>query len=363
MSLNAEDTFKGKKVLVTGHTGFKGAWLSLWLKRLGAEVIGYSLPPRKDPNLFHLINLEKHVAHHEGNILDLDHLTNLIKSSEAEIVFHLAAQSIVLEGYSNPQETFATNALGTVNVLEACRAVPSIKAVIVVTTDKCYENRSQLWGYREIDRLGGRDPYSASKAMAELAVSAYHSSFYEQNIPLASARCGNVIGGGDFSSDRLLPDCYRALMSNQPIPVRNPLSVRPWLYILDSLYGYLTLAAKLLEEGEAYSGAWNFGPREKNAITVREMVEYAIHSWGNGDWIDQSVPGAPKEMHLLKLNWEKAAHELNWSPRYDWKQAISATSDWYRAFHSNRADLYETCVQQIEDYENDTYPAERGLSH
>lgn len=363
MPLIPNDTFKGKKVLVTGHTGFKGAWLSLWLKKLGADVIGFSLPPKSEPNLFDLINLERHIDHHEGNILDLDHLKNLIESHGVEIVFHLAAQSIVLEGYSSPQDTFATNTLGTVNLLEACRNVPSIEAVVVITTDKCYENRSQLWGYREIDRLGGKDPYSASKAMAELAVSSYHASFYEKKIPLASARCGNVIGGGDFSKDRLLPDCYRALMNNQPIPVRNPASVRPWLYVLDSLYGYLTLAEKLMVEGEEYSGAWNFGPREKNAISVQEMVEYAIHSWGNGDWIDQSIPDAPKEMGVLKLNWEKASHELRWHPHYDWKQTISATSDWYRAFHEKNRNLYETCIQQIEDYENDTHPVERGLSH
>ena len=363
MPLIPRDAFKGKKVLITGHTGFKGGWLSLWLRRLGADVTGFSLPPDRNPSFFSLANVEKEVDHQEGNILDSDHLAEVVKKSGAQIVFHLAAQSIVLEGYTTPQETFATNSQGTVNLLEACRQSPAITAVVVVTTDKCYENRSWLWGYRENDRLGGKDPYSASKAMAELAVSAYHASFFENKVPLASVRCGNVIGGGDFSSNRLLPDCFRSLANNQPIAVRNPKSVRPWLFVLDSLYGYLSLAVKMLEEGEKFSGAWNFGPQEKNAISVQEMVEYTIQSWGSGDWVDQSMPNAPLEMGALKLNWEKVSHELGWKPHYGWKKAIQETSDWYRAFNANSINLNEFSMQQIENYENITYSLERGLSH
>ena len=358
----SKDSFKGKKILVTGHTGFKGAWLSLWLKRLGANVVGYSLPPRTDPNLFTLTGLENHLEHHKGDVRDFTHLSKIVQSVKPDIVFHLAAQSLVLDGYERPQETFATNAIGTVNVLEACRHSPSIRAIIIVTTDKCYENRNWLWGYRENDRLGGKDPYSASKAMAELASAAYHASFLKGKIPMATVRCGNVIGGGDFSSHRLLPDCLRALINRQPVPVRNPKSIRPWLHVLDSLYGYLKLADALLTRGEDLSGAWNFGPLVGDSITVQEMVEYVIETWGGGDWIDNSQKDAPVEMEILKLNWEKAAKELGWKPHYCWKRAIEETVSWYRDYDA-QSNLFETCMQQIEKYESDTNSVKRGLPH
>ncbi len=362
MPQSVKDTFKNKKVLVTGHTGFKGAWLSLWLSKMGAEVIGYSLPPRSDPNLFDLAELKKSVRHTEGDIRDLNYLTEVVQEAQPDIVFHLAAQSLVLDGYHSPQETFATNALGTVNMLEACRHLPSIQAIVVVTTDKCYENRSWIWGYRENDRLGGKDPYSASKAMAELAADAYRESFLKEQTPLATVRCGNVIGGGDFSDYRLLPDCFRALMEGKPVPVRNPQSIRPWLHILDSLYGYLTLTHHLVSKKNDYAGAWNFGPLENNAVTVQQMVEHTIEMWGNGNWINNGSKDPHPEMPLLTLNWEKAARYLNWSPRYCWKTAIDETIDWFKAYQAS-ANIYETCMQQIEKYENDTNPVRRGLSH
>lgn len=355
-------SFEGKKFLVTGHTGFKGSWLSLWLKKLGANVIGYSLPSKTDPNLFSLTDLKDHVEHIEGDVRDLAHLNDVIQANSPDAVFHLAAQSLVLEGYEEPQQTFATNALGTVNLLEACRHSSAIRAILIVTTDKCYENRSWLWGYRENDRLGGRDPYSASKTMAEIAACAYHASFLKGKIPTATVRCGNVIGGGDFASNRLMPDCFRSLMNRQPVPIRNPHSIRPWLHVLDSLYGYLKLADKLLNEGEEFSGAWNFGPHENNAITVREMVDYAIEAWGGGDWIENDPKDAPEEMKILKLNWEKASKLLDWAPHYCWNKAIEETVSWFKDYDAS-SNMFETCMQQIDKYENENYPVKRGLSH
>lgn len=354
-----KDAFKGKKVLVTGHTGFKGTWLSLWLNKLGAHVIGYSLAPS---DLFSLVGLENRITHAQGDVRDLAQLSEIVQTTNPDAVFHFAAQSIVLNSYKSPQETFSTNALGTVNVLEACRRSPSIRAIVIATTDKCYENRSWVWGYRENDRLGGKDPYSASKAMAELAASSYRESFLKGNISVATVRCGNVIGGGDFSPHRLLPDCFRALINQQSISVRNPKSIRPWLHVLDALYGYLKIAGELLTTGEIFSGSWNFGPFEKNAVTVQEMVEYAIETWGSGNWTDNSCKNAPEEMETLKLNWEKAAKELSWSPRYCWKEAIEKTASWFKAYDT-QSNMFETCMQQIEKYENDTSPARGRFSH
>jgi CDP-glucose 4,6-dehydratase len=353
--------FNEKKIFITGHTGFKGTWLSLWLKKLGAEVTGYSLSPPESPNLFSLVHLENHVRHLTGDIRDLSYLTQAINHSQAEIVFHLAAQSLVIEGFEHPQETFAVNALGTVNLLEACRHSPHVKAVVIVTTDKCYANRSWIWGYRENDRLGGNDPYSSSKAMAELAVAAYRSSYFSHTVQVATARAGNVIGGGDFSKNRLVPDCMQALMQKQPIPVRNPHSVRPWLHVLDPLNGYLSLADRLLSDEDGFAEAWNFGPLETNAVSVKEVVEEAIHLWGEGHWVNTGSPHAHPEMETLTLNWDKAAHKLPWRPRYNWKRALEETVSWYQAYENSYQDLYATCMQQIESYENHTRSLERGL--
>ncbi len=357
------DAFKGKKVLVTGHTGFKGAWLSLWLRRLGADVIGYSLPVENGTNLFTLAKVQGVVRHYEGDIREYSRLSQVIYQEKAEVVFHLAAQSLVIDGYQHPLETFSTNAMGTVNLLEACRQSPLIKAIIVVTTDKCYENQSWVWGYRENDRLGGNDPYSASKAMAEMAAKAYHASFLENRIPMATVRAGNVIGGGDFSSNRIIPDCVGALMQNQPVSVRNPKSVRPWLYVLDALSGYLSLAKNLIFKGEEYSGAWNFGPREAVPVTVEQVVECAIRVWGDGDWIDMSGSNAYSEMSVLKLNWDKASQKLGWKPKLRWQEAVYETVHWFKTYQCGRQEVDQTCMQQIENYENESNPVNGCISY
>jgi CDP-glucose 4,6-dehydratase len=343
--------YEGLTVLVTGDSGFKGSWLSIWLTELGAKVVGYSLPPSTQPNLFTLTQLEQKIQHVEGDLRDLDRLRKTVSHYCPDIIFHLAAQAIVLEGYEKPVDTFATNALGTIHLLEAVRTSPSVQAVVIVTTDKCYENREWSWGYRENDTLGGHDPYSASKAMAELAVASYRHSFFqnESSAVLATARAGNVIGGGDFSAHRILPDAMRALLKKQPICVRNPASVRPWMHVLDPLCGYLTLGAKLLQQGKPFAEAWNFGPAEPRGISVQELVEKTIALWGDGEWVDASQPNATPEKAMLRLNWDKAAHALAWKPNYSWEEAIAETVDWFKAYQ-NSQDLYALSVQHIEQY-------------
>lgn len=356
MSTHFQNTFKGKTVLITGHTGFKGTWLSIWLKRLGAHVVGYSLDPPTQPNLFELTGIKKEITHYEGDILDLNYLKQVIQKTSPHVLFHLAAQSIVRHGFERPHETFLVNSGGTVNVLEAVRENDSLQAVVIVTTDKCYENREWIWGYRETDFLGGKDPYSASKAMAEIATKAYRESFLKEKIPVATVRAGNVIGGGDFSSYRLIPDCMRALIHKTPVEVRNPNSLRPWLHVLDPLYGYLMIASQMLKEGELWAEEWNFGPLEYVAIPVKDIVEKAIMFWGEGDWIDHSTSSDSKEMAFLKLNWDKAAHRLRWKPRYTWEEALERTVEWFKAYASfitsekKSLNLLETCIQQIDNY-------------
>lgn len=352
MNTNIENHYKGLKVLITGHTGFKGAWLAIWLKELGAEVIGYSLEAPTTPSLFELADIENKITHIPGDIRDLAHFQTVLQEHQPEIVFHLAAQSIVLEGYENPRETFDTNAMGTVTVLEAIRKVPAVKACLCITTDKCYENKNWIFGYRENDRLGGSDPYSASKAMAELAIQSYRLSFPSKTA-IASARAGNVIGGGDFSKHRILPDTMRAFMENQPVEVRNPESVRPWLHVFDPLQGYLTLGYLLITEGEKFAEAWNFGPMEQEGVKVQEIVEKAIEHWGSGDWIDRSAQGGLPEKMLLRLNWDKAAHQLGWKPVYNWENGIRETVNWfkgYQEYSENPSAIYEMCVNHLQQY-------------
>lgn len=324
--------YAGKKVLVTGHTGFKGAWLSIWLRQLGAEVVGFSLPPPTSPSLFALTGLEKHLIHQIGDIRDDEAVERVIGEHKPEVIFHLAAQPIVLDSYCHPKETFETNVTGTINLLEAIRNTLSVRAVVVVTTDKCYENKERLEGYREKDRLGGHDPYSASKSMVELAVDSYRASFLrEAGVQVATARAGNVIGGGDFSPYRLLPDCMRALLKGEQVQVRHPDGVRPWLHVFDALSGYLELGEALLK-GEGYDEAWNFGPKEDEGVTVKEVVNAVVEQWGEGDWIAMPSEGPKREMGLLRLNWEKAAERLAWEPTYSWNRVIKETVDWYRAY-------------------------------
>jgi len=347
------ERFYGKKVLITGHTGFKGAWLALWLKALGADVIGYSLDAPTEPNLCDLCQIKKQIHHIGGDIRDYKKLVETLEKERVEIIFHLAAQSLVLESYNKAKETFDINAGGTVNLLEAVRHIPAVKALIMITTDKVYENREWTWGYRENDRLGGQDPYSASKSMAEIAIASYRDSFFSKSnnpVCLASVRAGNVIGGGDFANNRLVPDTLFSLMRDEAVKVRNPNSVRPWMHVLDPLSGYLCLAAALLgEKRKNYTEAWNFGPLDTRAVSCREIVEYTISTWGKGSWIDISDRTMPSEKALLRLNWEKAANRLQWQPTYSWKEAIFETVDWFKHYQ-NGEDMLKVTRAQIERY-------------
>lgn len=353
MENNYRGIYNGLKVLVTGHTGFKGAWLTVWLKELGASVIGYSLDSPTTPNLFSSCLLQKEIHHVYGDVRDFEHLAKTIQQEKPTLIFHLAAQSLVLDSYKNPLTTFQTNTQGTVNILEAALKCSSVKAMVMVTTDKVYENIEQLWGYREIDRLGGDDPYSASKAMAEIAIESYRKSFVNptRKLGIASARAGNVIGGGDFSENRMIPDAMRALMSNEPILVRNPKSIRPWMHVLEPLSGYLLLGYHLLNHPEKFSQAWNFAPQENRGISCRELIEKTIEFWGGGDWISEPNLNSPHEMKLLRLNGEKAANLLEWTPCYNWEKALEMTVNWYKQFYENR-DMYKVCVNQIHSYSN-----------
>lgn len=343
--------YEGVKVLVTGHTGFKGSWLSIWLHMMGAKVIGYSLDPPTKISNFSATGLQDKIIHIKGDIRDATTLKKIIAEHQPAIIFHLAAQSIVLHSFGFPKDTFEINALGTINLIEAARFTPSVKAMVMVATDKCYENKEWVWGYRENDPLGGDDPYSASKAMSEIAIQSYRASFFKNGGPaIASARAGNVIGGGDFSDHRILPDAIRALMTAKTVGVRNPHSIRPWLYVLDALYGYLKLGEKLFTEGHSYAEPWNFGPIEKKGVTVRTLVEKTIDLWGNGSWSPVRKRGDKSEKSLLKLNWDKAAQQLDWKPICDWENGVEYTVEWFKAFEK-KEDMYKICAMQIESYE------------
>ena len=352
------DIYQNKRVLVTGHTGFKGSWLCIWLRELGAEVIGYSLEPPSNPNNYEACDLQPKINHIHGDIKDLDHVLEILRKHNPEIVFHLAAQPLVRLSYEEPKFTFDTNVGGTVNILEAVRLTPSVKVLINITSDKCYENKEWVWGYRENDPMGGHDPYSASKGCAELVFSAYLKSFFSQNaaqnrtIGAASARAGNVIGGGDWGKDRLVPDCIRALSSHQSIGIRSPHVVRPWQHILELLSGYLWLGALLLQDPKKYSGAWNFGPEDSSHLTVADVVNKLIQYWGEGSWKDLSDPNAPHEANLLKLNCDKAHAELNWYSVLSSDECLQITADWYKEFYSGdqTKDMYPFCMGQIHRY-------------
>lgn len=357
MSSHFEDIFRNVPVLITGHTGFKGSWLAIWLHSLGAKVIGYSLAPPTQPSHFSVTNMLHKMVHVVGDIRNYDKLYDTIQEHQPVLIFHLAAQSIVLNSYTEPKETFDVNLAGTVNVLEAVRKSPSVKGCLIVTTDKCYENNEWIWGYRENDLLGGHDPYSASKAMAEMAVNTYRTSFFNQESSkfVATARAGNVIGGGDFSDYRLVPDCIKSLMRREPIKVRNPQGVRPWLHVLDALSGYLSLARNLLKHGTRFSEAWNFGPLETPGVDVETLVEKAIHYWGHGDWVSLLSDTQKKEMQLLRLNWDKAAHHLKWKPVYGWEEALERTIAWFKTFQNfsegeDHEKMYRASLEHIHHY-------------
>ena len=342
--------WEGKRVLVTGHTGFKGGWLTLWLARLGANVTGIALPPATQPNLFEAARIERHCRHTIADILDRQALEAAVREARPEIVFHLAAQPLVRESYQHPVETFATNVMGTVHLLEAARQVGTVSAIVNVTTDKCYENREWVWGYREDEPLGGYDPYSSSKACSELVTSAYRRSFMrESGIALASARAGNVIGGGDWANDRLIPDILRAIGKGEPVLIRYPGAIRPWQHVLEPLSGYLTLARRLYEDGQSFAEAWNFSPVEEDARPVRWIADHLTRTWGGGaSWV-QDRGEHPHEAHYLKLDSSKARARLGWRPRWSLAVALERIVAWQRAYLDG-ADVAATCLAQIGEY-------------
>jgi CDP-glucose 4,6-dehydratase len=351
--------FRGERVLVTGHTGFKGAWLALWLKELGACVTGYSVDVPTDPSLFEALGLRTHVEHIVGDVRDFNHLNAVLVKHKPRVVFHLAAQAILRRSYQRPKETIDSNLGGTVNLLEAARTSESVESLVIVTSDKCYEENPDPKGYGETDRLGGRDPYSASKAMAELAVSAYRRSFlfsrgpaHNQDLKVATARAGNVIGGGDFGEDRLVPDCIRAFMAEAPAKIRNPDAVRPWQFVLEPLSGYLLLGARLLRLGDEVSGAWNFGPGEEGEVVAGEVVDQLGRQWGGGRWEPAKTEGDLPEAGSLRICCQKAARDLGWFPLYRLEEALAETVAWYRAFSKGEEPtaLMNLCIRQIRAY-------------
>jgi len=347
-----EGFWKGKKVLITGHTGFKGSWLTLWLKLLGAEVCGYALPPENSPNLFENLELEKQVTSIIGDVRRLDVFEKVLNDFKPEIIFHLAAQSLVRKSYREPVETYLTNVIGTVNVLDAVRRGDFVKSVVIITTDKVYENKEWHWAYRENERLGGFDPYSNSKACAELAVAAYRNSFFaESETLIATARAGNVIGGGDWSEDRLLPDVFRSLIFGEKLEIRNPYSVRPWQHALEPLSGYMKLAEKLYNGEKSFAESWNFGPAEEDSKPVGWILEEIKRIWNEPvNW--QIAEGIqPHEARLLKLDSAKAKNELKWSPKLSLDEAVKITVQWYRGF-KDKKNLTELTGNQIDFYQN-----------
>ncbi|WP_094606108.1 CDP-glucose 4,6-dehydratase [Sporomusa silvacetica DSM 10669] len=343
----------GQTVLVTGCSGFKGSWLSVWLHTLGARVVGYALQPPTEPSMFRACSLDKHIISMEADICDDAALTEVFKTYKPDIVFHLAAQPLVRYSYLQPKETFETNVMGTVNVLEAARNTGTVKSIVVITTDKCYENREWVYGYRETDPIGGYDPYSASKGCAELVVSAFRNSFLmSRGVGLASARAGNVIGGGDWAVDRLLPDFVRAVVDNKPIRIRNPLATRPWQHVLEPLSGYLLLGALLLAEPEKYSSAWNFGPRDTDVLPVEEILNLAIAEWGAGR-VEKEAVKQPHEATLLKLDISKAEAYLRWHPIFSCREAIKRTVEWYKKYYEEfPSDMFSFTIEQIREYEH-----------
>lgn len=326
--------YKNKRILITGDTGFKGSWLALWLNSLGAKVYGYALPPEKENAHFNLLNLSNDIKHIDGNLLDFEKLNQTIQDIQPEIVFHLAAQALVRLSYDEPKLTFDTNIAGSVNILEAVRDTHSVRSLIYVTSDKCYKNKEWIWGYRENDELGGYDPYSASKAAAEIIFSSYRDSFFSKNkkIGVASVRAGNVIGGGDWALDRIIPDCIRSIMNKKEIKIRNPHSTRPWQHVLEPLFGYMLLAQKLYENPKQFEGSWNFGPGIESIKTVKELAEKTIEIVGKGTISIEVTDNNKHEAGLLHLNCDKSNHLLEWKPVWNFGLTVETTIKWYKKF-------------------------------
>lgn len=349
--MNFLETYRGRKVFVTGHTGFKGAWLTFLLAELGAEVCGYALTPVTNESLFDRLGLEKRIKHSIGDIRHAAAVAKVMQEFSPDFVFHLAAQALVRPSYADPLTTFSTNVMGSANVLDAVRQTASVRSLVYITSDKCYENLEWVWGYRETDQLGGADPYSASKAAAELVFSSYCRSYLIQRTSLgaASVRAGNVIGGGDWAVDRIVPDCIRAIRNGQPILLRNPTATRPWQHVLEPISGYLQVGAKLYQEGQRWNGAWNFGPDSQQVRTVKAVADRIIAALGVGSIELAAETGAVHEARLLQLNCDKATQLLGWSPRWFVDQAIDATANWYGATMRGE-DPAAVTRRQINDY-------------
>jgi CDP-glucose 4,6-dehydratase len=334
--------WKDKEVLITGHTGFKGSWLSLWLQKLGANVLGYALSPPTQPSLFEVACVADGMTSITGDVRDLEHLQAVIAEHRPEVIIHMAAQPLVRYSYEDPLETYSTNIMGTVNMLEAVRHSESVRAVVCITSDKCYEDQEWLWGYRENEPMGGRDPYSSSKGCAELVISAYRNSYFpaeeyqRHGVALASARAGNVIGGGDWARDRLVPDIMKAVMANRPVVIRNPQAIRPWQHVLEPLNGYLCLAEQLEVCGPEFAQGWNFGPNDEDARPVSWVVEHLTNLWGeNARWELDSAQSSP-EATYLKLDCSKAKGLLGWSPKLSLPTALEWIVEWYRGYQQNQ---------------------------
>lgn len=344
--------WRGKRVFLTGHTGFKGSWLSLWLQSMGADVRGFALPAPTEPALFHVARVAEGMEHCVGDIRDFSAVQAQMSAFQPEIIIHMAAQPLVRLSYQQPLETYATNVMGTVHVLEAARQAGSVKAIVNVTTDKCYENREWAWGYREDEPMGGYDPYSSSKGCAELVSAAYRKSFLSKDgVAVATARAGNVIGGGDWAEDRLIPDILRSLQQSKPVLIRNPYAIRPWQHVLEPLSGYLLLAERLYNQGLADAEGWNFGPRDEDAKSVQWIVEHLCKDWGNSArWTLQ--PGDhPHEASFLKLDISKAKQRLLWSPRWSLETALSRITEWHQAWLAGQ-DMQALCLHQISQYQS-----------
>jgi CDP-glucose 4,6-dehydratase len=346
-----DSIYQNKRVLITGHTGFKGSWMALLLKEMGAEVCGFALTPKTKPNHFDLLSLEKNMRHIIGDIRDEIALNKVMQDFQPDFVFHLAAQALVKESYLNPVDTFSTNIMGSVNLLDAVRKCDSVRSMVYITSDKCYENIEWIWGYRENDLLGGHDPYSASKASAEIVFSAYARSFFAQkkNFGAATSRAGNVIGGGDWAADRIIPDCIRAIQCEKPIKLRNPNATRPWQHVLEPINGYLALGAKLYNDPENFKGAWNFGPSTSQICTVEEVAKIIVKHIGKGSVEICSEEKIHHEANLLQLNCDKAHQLLNWSPKWGVEKTLSMTAEWYKIF-MNEGDIISISKSQLEDF-------------
>lgn len=347
--------WQGKRVFLTGHTGFKGSWLTLWLKSLGATVTGLSLAPDTTPNLFTLANVNEGIDSIIGDIRDRAALLKALKAARPEIVIHMAAQPLVRESYVTPVETYETNVMGTVHLLDAIRQTPGVKSVVIVTTDKCYENREWEWGYRENEALGGYDPYSSSKGCAELVTAAYRNSFFNpashasHGVAVGSGRAGNVIGGGDWAADRLIPDIMRAISAGQTVQIRNPHAIRPWQHVLEPLSGYLILAERLYVEGPRFADAWNFGPADADAQPVQAIVKHLTSQWGEGAQWQLDGGDHPHEATFLKLDCSKARARLGWSPQWNLNHTLDTIVYWYKAM-VRREDMRAVTLKQIDNY-------------